>query len=212
MKLYLFSILTVLLIVPTKAQDNITSVFLTVPETVLFGADAQTKDQLVANPKDSGEVKVRSQLNSWIKRTAISADYIALETSSVGTLQIKLLPLINNSKIVCVVHTVCGKVCDSRIAFYAADWQPIANTASIFPPATLDTFIKPDADRQSEDFRNALAALDMTAVRYQLNAENDTIEAYLDLQNYLQEEDYNKIKPYLCEQPKTFHWDKVSYK
>jgi hypothetical protein len=211
MKICLFSLLSFMFVAPVAAQD-ITSVFLSVPEDVLFGIDAQNKDRLVSYPNDTAEVKVRSQLNSQLKRTSISEDFIALETSSAGTLQLKLLPLINDSKIVCVVHTVCGKACDSRIAFYATNWQPIENTSSLFPPMTPDLFIKPNVDRQSEDFQNALAALDMFVIRYELNAENDTVNAYLDLQNYLQEEDYNKIKPYLIEQPKIIRWDKVSYK
>jgi hypothetical protein len=211
MKLKLLSLLLILSVASVAAQD-ITSVFLSVPDSILFGIDAQGKDQLLSRANDTIEVEVRSRLNSQIKRTNLSDNFISLETSSAGTLQIKLLPLINDSKIVCVIRSVCGKACDSHIAFYATNWQPLENAASLVPALTLDAFIKPDADRQSEDFRNAQAALDMLAIKYDLNAGNDTLCAYLDLQNYLGKDDYNKIKPYLIEQPKIFGWDKVSFK
>jgi hypothetical protein len=210
MRTYLFLFLLFIAVAPTAAQD-ITSVFLSVPEHVLFGLDAQGKDRLVAPQNDSSEVKVRSLLNGTVKRTAITHDFIALETSSLGTLQIKLLPLINDSRIVCVVQTLCGKACDSRISFYTTAWQPLEN-ASLFPVLSIDAFIKPTADRDSEDFKNALAAVDVTFIKLAINSETDSIDALLDIQNYLPEDDCNKIKPYLIDAPLTFKWDRISFK
>ncbi|GAB6012074.1 DUF3256 family protein [Viscerimonas tarda] len=209
-KLSLLLLFTVV-VWPLQAQ-NISSIFLSAPDDVLFGMDASSKNLLLANPNDTVVVEVASALNGKVKRLGISDDFIALETSSVGALQLKLLPLINNSQIVCVVNTVCGKSCDSRIRFYTTDWSPLENTTALFPQLNADSFIKPDVDRTSDDFRNASVALDLPVIKLELNATDTAINACLDIESYLSEEDYEKIKPFLIDSPKVFNWDKSGFR
>jgi hypothetical protein len=184
------------------------------PENLIFGLDAAARDKLLANPEDTAEIVVeRSGFGtlSGIKRRSISADYIELQTSGSGSIQIKLLPLINDSKIICVVKTVCGKACDSRIRFYTAEWAPITR-GDLFPKVDKDIFIAANADRNSQEFRNACAALDMNPVVMTLSADSTSLEISYDIENYLTDEDYEKIKPYLIENPKKYLWDKLSFK
>ena len=196
---------------PLFAQD-ITSVFLSVPEDVLFGTDAEGKNKLVSNPKDSVVVEVATALNGKVKRLEMSDDFIVLETSSAGTLQVKLLPLINNSHIVCVINTVCGKACSSHIQFYTTNWIPLNNTESLFPELNSDLFIKSDIDRSCDEFLNAFAALDMLPMKTKLNPDDTSLKIYFDIENYLTKSDFEKIQPFLIDSPKVFNWDKISYK
>jgi len=210
MKKFVFPLLLCLIFTAVSAQD-ITSVFLIAPDSVLFGLSAEEKDKLVANPEDTASVVVPATLYKNLKRLAMTDDYISLQTSSVGTLQIKLLPLVNNSKIICVVNTVCGKACDSRINFFTTDWMPLENSG-LFPSVSKEWFIKPGTDRTTEDFKNAYAALDMTPVKMEISGNELSLTAYYDIQNYLSEDDYKKIQPYLIEEPKVYLWDKISFK
>lgn len=192
-----------------KAQE-LESIILSMPSDIVLGLDASQKDRLVANMKDTAEITVEREIIGSVKRLAVSPDYISLETSEAGTTQIKLLPLINDSKIICVVKTVCGKACDSRIKFYTTKWLPI--NQELFPKKDKEWFIKPDADRNSQEFKNAYAGLNMNPIKMSLSPDNTTLEASYDIKNYLPEEDYKKIEPFLIEGPKTFEWDKISYK
>ncbi|WP_165020175.1 MULTISPECIES: DUF3256 family protein [unclassified Dysgonomonas] len=192
------------------AQD-MTTVFLSVPDEVLFGLEPEQKDRLLSNPEDTATVSVESALYAKIKRKAISPNYIWLQTSEKATTQIKLLPLINDSKIICVVKTVCGNICDSQVKFYTSKWVEIDQTG-FMPKPNVDWFIKADADRNSQEFKNAYAALTMNPMKIKLFADNDSLSVKYEIKNYLSEDDYNKIQPFLIEEPKVLVWDKTSYK
>ena len=199
------------LICLTIAAQDLTSVFLNIPESVLLGLDAENKDRLINTSTDSISATATSLLGGDLVRKAISDDYILIETSSAGTLQIKLLPLVNNSKIVCVVKTVCGKACDSNIEFYTTDWVLLPKS-SLFPKTDINWFIKEEADKQNDDLKNAIAALNMVPVKILLDDSSSKATLTLDLENYLSKADLEKVKDYINESPKILSWDKVSFK
>src|SRR5690554_5475125 len=60
-----------------------------------------------------------------IERLEYTDTFLSLKTSDVGTLQLKLLPLVNNTLIISVVKTVCSNVCDSEIRFFTDKWEEI---------------------------------------------------------------------------------------
>lgn len=181
------------------------------PDNIIFGLEAAEKELLVSNPTDTTKLKVDRGTFSELERLAISPDYISLQTSDAGTTQIKLLPLINDSKIICVVKTACGKICDSQVQFYTTKWMPIAQ-GDLLPKINKDLFIKADADRNSQDFQNAYKSLDMSPFKIDLSANSNSITIGYDIKNYLSEEDYKKIQPYLIGESITLTWDKASYK
>lgn len=205
-----FAILSINAFVNVMAQ-NINTVFLSIPDSIIFGLEAEQRDKLLANPNDTAKVVVESPLYSKIERLAITDDFISLQTSEVGNVQIKLLPLINDSKIICVVKTVCGKACDSQIKFYTTKWAAIPQS-DLFPTQNIEWFIKPDADRQSQDFQNAVVALDMNPMKISFSEDNDNISVNYDIKAYLADDDYKRIQPFLIEKPKILTWDKISYK
>ena len=209
-KIILFSILLTFTSLHVKSQDNIASIFLNLPDAVISGLDSEAKDKLLSNPTDTAMISVSTPLYDDIERLAITDDYIYLQTSPVGTVQIKLLSLINESKIVCVIHTVGNKISDSRISFYTPKWVPI--TQGLFPENSFQWFIKDGVDKESQEFKNAIAALDMNPMKYVISTSDDSISVYYDIEKYLSEDDYKKLEPFLAKQPKVFSWDKISYK
>lgn len=210
MKKIIIYILFCIIASPLVAQD-LTSVFLNIPDSVLIGIDAEGKDVLIKNASDTLKVSTPSLFGKEIIRNEVTEDYLSLQTSSAGTLQIKLLPLVNNSKIILTIKTVCGKACDSQIQFYSTDWTPLADV-SLFPVPQIDWFIKSDIDRNSDDFKNAYAAVDMHPFKIDISADKAEATVSFDIENYLSEEDYKKIKPYLNDTPRVLTWDKVSFK
>lgn len=192
------------------SAQELQSIFLSMPENLILGLEATERDKLTANTSDTTQISVIRSKGSNIKRLAISPDYISLQTSEAGTIQIKLLPLINESKIICVVRTVCGEICDSQLQFYTTKWIPIEQ--NLFPRINKDWFIKTDADRDGQDFKNAYAALDMTPTKIELSPSSTEAKVFYDIKSYLSEDDYKKIQPFLTEEPKILEWDKVSFK
>lgn len=195
-----------------SAQDSINSVILSMPDDIIYGLQASQKELLVATDlADTAVVTVSTNIYPDIKRLSITDSYVSLQTSDASTTQIKLLPLVNNSKIICVVKTVCGGFCDSKIQFYTTDWKPI-DGSDLFPRPVIDWFIKPDADRNSDSFKNAVAVLDLTPIKISLSARHDTADIEYGISRYLSADDYEMLKPYLVQENKVLVWDKISFK
>lgn len=192
-----------------ETPETISSVFMAMPENLMIGVDAEQKLRLTAHP-DSAEITVANTLDDDIVRTAMTDNYIALSTSEAGTLQVMLLPLVNNTNIVGVIHTVCSKACDSRIDFFTTQWQLLAQ-GDLFPVIDKSLFLHKDVDISSQDYLNAAAVLDMTPVKLTFVPASQEIKAEYDIQEYLNPEDYKLLKPYLIKEPVTFRWDKMSF-
>lgn len=191
-------------------QEDIGTVFLAMPDSLIYGLTADARDILVADIEDTTRVKAATDLYNQVERLQASKTYLNLQTSKVGNVQIKLLPLINSSYIVCVVKTVCGGVCDSSVRFYSTDWNPITSK-DLLPNPSVDWFIKEDADRSSQEFKNAIVSLDMNPMLVKLSPVNDAMTIEYKIHDYLSDEDYKKLKPYLTEQPKVLNWSKTSF-
>lgn len=194
----------------TSYAQNLSSVIISMPDDLLPGMDAEMKERL-SDPLDTSGTTVQSSINEGVKRLDISDSYISLQTSENGTLQIKLLPLINNTKIVGVISTVCGKACDSNISFYTTDWKPLLKS-DMFPEKDKAWFLAEDADINSEAVHNAYAALDMSPITLSFSSQNSDITAAYDIKNYLSKYDYKHLEPYLIKTPVVFKWDNLSYK
>lgn len=190
--------------------QDITTVFSAIPNSVIFGLDADEKDKLL-DKTDTSKLVVESSVYSGIERKAMTDDYISLQTSSSSNIQIKLLPLINDSKIVCVVRTVCGKACDSQVKFYTTSWAGIDNMG-LMPLVSINDFISSNADKDSEAFKNAYAALDMNPVKIILSETENTATIESDIKSYLSKDDYEKIEPFLTKEPKILTWNKNEFK
>lgn len=193
------------------AQDSINAVILSMPNKIIDGLEAAQKDLLVSNPEDTAVVTISTNIYPEMKRTSISDNYVRIQTSEVGDVQIKLLPLINDSRIICVVTSVCGQICDSEIAFYTTDWKPI-ETSTLFPDIKIKSFIKPDADINSDAYKNAISVLDINPVKITLSANDDNLTLEYDIKRYLAESDYVKLESFLIKEPVYLYWDKVSFK
>lgn len=191
-----------------KAQD-IASVIFSIPDELTLKIPDDQKERLAELSDDT--VTVSNILGENVERLGISKDYVAIKTSSIGTLQIKLLPLINNSYIIGVIRTVCDMACDSQIDFYTTDWKHLS-TAELFPKKDKEWFLNAAADRQSFEFKNAYGALDMTPVKYTFSPNDNTVTAEYDIKKYLSSDDYHLLEPFLSTDVITFRWDRTSFK
>lgn len=213
MKKIIYSTLALLSCSMLANAQDIGALLVTMPDNMIVGVSVDQKKELAVAESDSLEKKifVINSIGEEVVRTASSDDFLSLKTSEAGSLQIKKLPLVNDSYILAVVTTVCDTVCDSQIDFYTTKWQPLNKTA-LFPAITKDDFFKKDIDRSSLDYVNAVAPLDMTFIKMDMDQSGSDLTVTFDIENYLSKEDYKKLKPYLKDKPLKLHWDKFAYK
>lgn len=207
-KIIITLVSSVVMFLNLKGQD-INTVFADMPSNIIYGLTADMKESLLENPKDTSKF-VSTAIYKEIKRKALNPNYIALQTSEEGMTEIKLLPLINGSKIVCLIQSVCGTICDSKISFYTEKWESIER-AELFPNRTAEWFVKEEVDKTSEEYINAIASLTMLPMKFSFSANEDIIKVEFNPESFLPKELYSAIEPFLNKNPKILTWDKAKF-
>lgn len=181
------------------------------PSQVIFGLESATIQYLLENPNDSIR-QTSTNIYSDITRERMTEDYISIKTSEMGRTEIKTLPLINDSEVICVVKTVCSSICDSHIYFYTGKWAPI-DIEDLIVPIEIDWFLKDDVDKNSEIYKVAVTKFEeLLPVLYQLSPDAQILTLSIDPKTHLDSDTYNEIKPILNQYPKTLVWNKKIFK
>lgn len=184
--------------------QKINEVFNAMPENMLPGFSAANKTMLLV---DTASSVIPYPLGT-IELTGYSDDFLSIKTSSVGTMQIKLLPLINNSKIICVIKTVCGNFCDSDIQFYDTNWQ-LLDKNPLMPALSAALFLDNSAENMF-DFKEAVAKADMTPISMRLEPDNKNLTLSYQILDYLSKEDAQAIEPFI-RQKRLLTWNKSRF-
>lgn len=193
----------------SRGQD-INKVVIDMPEDIIYGLTPDLKESLLADTNDTTKF-VSTAIYPEIKRIAITDNYIALQTSEVGSTQIKLLPLINGSKIICLVQSITGTIADSKISFYTQEWIPI-DQEDLFPAKNIEWFIKPEVNKTSEEYTETLEAVTMYPMKLTLASEEDAILVEFNPKSFLPREFESPLKPFFNDEPKVLKWDKTKFK
>jgi len=188
----------------SKAQD-VADFFVRMPNEYILQLEEAWRKDLIDLYKSGKTATLDNTINGKSTLLRLSADYLLLQSTERSTVEIKLLPLINNTNIACVVTTVHAPVADSRVDFYTMDWK-LLPADDLWIPATIARFVSDSADRRSESFAEAMSLLDMELIRYRLNEENTTLTAEFTTPDYLSASEREKVKPFLKPRPVEYHW------
>ena len=193
-----------------KAQ-NMAEVFVSMPdEYVPQLEDAWRKD--LVDLYNSGEnAQLKNNMNGTSRLVKLTKDYLLLESTERTTLELKLLPLVNNTFVICKIITVKAPVGDSRIAFFSADWKPL-NASDLLEPVTAGWFIREDADKESMAFQESTSRLDMDLFEYKLSPDDYTLTQIYTTPQYTDKETQKKLRPFLKDSPKVYTWTKSYFK
>ena len=104
------------------AQD-MKSVFLAMPDSMTPLLTKVNKEDCIDFLASGMRAEVRNRFDQPAEMKELTEDYVLMQTSAVGTLEMKLLPVNDSTKVVCMVKTVCASACDSEIRFYTSDWR-----------------------------------------------------------------------------------------
>ena len=192
-----------------NAQD-ISSVFGNMPKNLILLVDSIQRQDLMDLYKSNLSINVTDKLNGKITINTFTEDFLELHSGNFS-MQIALLKLVNDSKMICLIQTVCAPVCDSRLNFYTTDWKPL-NISDLILPVDISWFIKDDTDKTCEDFINAYKSLDMDLMQYSFDPEKLELTQSYTTPQYLSKEDKKAIDPFLKQEPKVFVWKKTGFK
>lgn len=204
MRKFVFSFFIFLAAWVSGAQ-NVASFFVSMPDEYIPQLEEAWRKDLV-DLFQSGKAAILDNTmggKSTLKK--MTDDYLLLQYTERSTLEIKLLPLINDTYLACVVTTIKAPVADSRVEFFTLEWKPLS-IFDLFTPVRPEWFIKEDVDQNSERFLTAASCLDMHLIQYQLSVDSQTLIAVYTTPDYLSEQERKIVLPILKENPKIYQW------
>ena len=179
--------------------------FVTLPDPALLSLTVSDRLDLMDMYKAGEKATVKNQFNDSCSIVRMTDDYLQIQTGK-NTMELFLLPLINDSKIAGLIQTVCTPVCDSKLEFFTTSWKKL--TASVFITfAGKNDFLKDGINTEDENVKNALIPLDISFMKLHYDPEKQELQQYYTTPDYLSETDRNKAMPYLKETPKRFKWN-----
>ena len=180
--------------------------FLKLPEAVFLPLSTSDRMDLIGLYNKVGEkATVKNRFEDSCSIIRLTDNYIKIQTGK-NTMELFLLPMINDSKIIGLLQTVCAPVCDSYLEFYTTAWKKLA-TPLFISLAGKNDFLKDGIHPEEERIKNALIPLDISLMQLHYDPENMELRQYYRTPDYLSETDRSTVMPYLEVTPKRFKWN-----
>ena len=204
MRKVLLIVVSVLCGISASAQD-MKSVFIAMPDSITPLLTKVNKEDCVDFLDSNMKAEVKNRFDGTAEMKVLTADYTLIQTSEVGTLEMKLLPVNDSTKVVCMVKTVCASACDSEIRFYTSDWKQELDKKGYLQWPDAGTFFLPKDSLSEEDVLIRQKA-DMHLMKASLSKDNPTLAFIYTTPDYLNLEDKEKLKLHLRKEPVVLEW------
>jgi hypothetical protein len=204
MKHYTLFLLFSVCALSIKAQDMKT-LFTHMPDAYIPQLETAWRKDLIDLYLAGKEACLQNTMMGYSKLLMLTEDYLLLQVTERSSIEIKRLPLINDTYILCLLTTLEGPVPDSRITFYTTGWQALEPTG-LLAPVGPEWFIKEGVDRE------LISRLDMDMIKYRLSPNEPSLTATYTTPLYLHTTERDEILPFLKDTVKVYAWDKSSFR
>jgi hypothetical protein len=184
---------------------TIADIFIKMPDEMIIQLEEAWRKDLIDLYKSGKTASLKNTMRGRSVLKKLTDDYLFLETTERSTVEMKLLPLINDTHIICVVLTVYAPVADSRVEFYTTEWKKIPDK-NLFMPVNGAWFLIENADTASVKYMEARSLSDFDLIKYSLNEKDLTMTAEYTYPEYLSDEDRKKMQPFLKTEHKVYEW------
>ena len=204
MKRIVLLLLAVVGILPAVAQDMKT-VFVAMPDSIAPLLTKVNKEDCIDFLDSKMKAEVRNRLGNVAEMKALTEDYVLMQMTPHSTLEMRLFPVNDSTKVVCMVKTVCASACDSEIHFFDASWNGKLNASEYLQlPEAKDFFLSDDSVALEDELIRKRA--DMTLMKASLSPDEATLTFEYTTPEYLNKEDREKLQPSLRKEPVVYRW------
>ena len=179
------------------------------PESMLLTLTEINRLELIELYKGELTAAVENQMGDSCFLTRMTDDYLQIQEGK-SSLEIIILPMVNDSKVTGLIRTVCAPLCDSNLAFYTVNWKQL-NTDIFITPAGKERFIKDGVNLDEQKVRNALIPLDISLMQFRYDPDTHELLQYYNTPQYLSADDREKAAPYLKNTPVVFIWNQSRF-
>ena len=187
------------------SAQNMKSVFIAMPDSITPLLTKVNKEDCVDFLDSNMKAEVKNRFDGTAEMKVLTEDYTLMQTSETGTLEMKLLPVNDSTKVICMVKTVCASACDSDIRFYASDWSKDLDVTSFLQRPSADVFFLPN-DTLSEEEILIRKKADINLMKASLSKDDVSLSFQYTTPDYLNQEDKEKLVLHLRKEPVTLQW------
>ena len=192
------------------AQDMKT-VFVAMPDSVTPLLTKVNREDCIDFLDSNMKAVVKNRFGNVAEMKVLTDDYVLMQTSEVGTLEMKLLPLADSTKVICMVKTINIPVADSSVRFYTSDWSQQLDVKEFLQLPSMDAFFLPNDSLKDEAILTRKKA-DMHLMKAQLSKEDTFLTFTYTTPDYLNEEDREKLLPHLRKEPIVLRWSEGKFR
>ena len=204
MQRILLIVLTFFCALSATAQ-NMKSVFVSMPDSIAPLLTQTNKEDCIDFLDSNMKAVVKNRFGNEAEMKALTENYALMQTSPVGTLEMKLLPVNDSTNVVCMVKTVCASACDSEVHFYTSDWSKKLDAKNFLQTPEADAFFLPNDTLTDEDALIRKKA-DMHLMKVSLSKDDASLTYIYSTPDYLNKEDREKLLPHLRKEPIVLRW------
>ncbi len=189
--------------------QNMASIFSSMPDRMILPFDSIQRLDIIDLYNAGRSPQIVNHFGDTAKLVVFHEDYLQIKSGNMQ-LEIALLPMVNDSKIIAVVKSVCSPVCDSKILFYTTEWKSL-NTDIFITPVTQTWFFADGIDRNDEYFKSFENALDLELMQFSFENHGLTLVQTYNTPQYLSPDIRKKADKYLKKESKKYTWNQVRY-
>lgn len=195
--IFLLYIITLSLYLP--AQD-IKTVFVNMPDSITPLLTAVNRADFVDFMESNMKAEVKNKFDDTAEMTELTDSYTNIRMTEESTWQMKLLPLPDDSQVICLVTTACAPVCDSNIRFFNMEWKELPASDFINIPQEKDFYHSIITGEQSYEYSLLREKADLYLYRAELSPDSQQISFTYTTPEYLNTEDRTNLMPYVTSQ------------
>ena len=204
MRMKIWMLLCVFSTLSAFAQD-MKSVFVSMPDSVAPLLTKVNKEDCVDFLAYDMKAEVKNRFGGTTELKVMTDDYLFLQTTKNSGMEMKLLPVNDSTKVICMIKTVCSSACDSEVLFYSSDWTHKRSTADFLSKPVGDMFFLP-ADSIDGESRLIRKLANVHLMKASLSKEDASLTFIYTTPEYLNKEDKEKLESYLRKEPVVLKW------
>lgn len=188
-----------------QAQD-IKSLFIAIPDSLSLLLSKVNREDFGDFLASNMKAEVKNRFGKPSEMTKLTADYLKIKMTSASELEMKLLPLNDSTKVICVVNTYMAPTSDSHISFYDTFWKKLPAESFLTLPEE-DCFYRKDlSEIQADSVRNLRMRMDMYMLKAELSEDENSLRFIYTTPDYLDKETADELTPYLIKTPLLYEW------
>ena len=157
------------------------------------------------------KAEVKNRFGGVTELKVLTDDYLFLQTTANSSMEMKLLPVNDSTKVVCMIKTVCSSACDSEVHFYSSDWKQKLMTTDYLSKPEGDIFFLP-VDSSDEEYALIRKEANVHLLKASLSKEDVSLTFIYTTPDYLNKENKEKLEPYLRKEPVVLKWQEGKFR